>query len=138
MKRDYYAHTKAKNEILEMLGSRGDMLIEKRDVGFDAEKKIHYGQKGEADIRITWNRKYRVVHRNDINPFHTFQKEEVKVVGQALAIEVKTGKAKQTADQKRWQKAFEAAGGIYLIANGGEDAEQQLNTVATKERFILA
>jgi hypothetical protein len=138
MKRDYYAHTKAKNEIIERFGSRDDMLIEKRDVGFDAEKKIHYGQNGEADIRITWKRQFRVVHRNDINPFHTFQKEEVKVVGQALAIEVKTGKAKQLKDQKTWQKAFEAAGGIYIIANGADDAEQQLNTVATKERFILA
>lgn len=36
--------------------------------------------------------------------------------GRALAIEIKTGKARRTADQKKWAASFSRDGGIYLVA----------------------
>ena len=36
--------------------------------------------------------------------------------GQSVAVEVKTGNATPSADQKRWGAAFRSKGGLYILA----------------------
>jgi hypothetical protein len=43
-------------------------------------------------------------------------------LGLFVAIEVKLPRARQTAEQRTWQAAVEAAGGIYILARSLEDA----------------
>ncbi len=42
--------------------------------------------------------------------------------GRALGVEVKTATGKQRPDQAAFQKAFEAAGGLYILARSPEEA----------------
>lgn len=42
-------------------------------------------------------------------------------IGQGLAIEVKTLKGKQRVAQAHWQTAWEARGGLYILARSVED-----------------
>jgi len=41
--------------------------------------------------------------------------------GRAVKIEIKVGKDRQSADQKKYQQAIEQAGGIYLIVRSFEE-----------------
>jgi len=128
-----------KIQILELVGSRPDMYCEQRDVGFDELRKIKYGVKGEADIRILWLRKYRVQHCNHKSPFHQLERIETKIIGQGVAVETKRPKGgRQSPEQKKWQKAWEAVGGIYILANSVESFIQQLNAVDLQDEYILA
>ena len=43
-------------------------------------------------------------------------------IGVAVGIEFKAEKGRQSDAQKRWQKSFEACGGIYAIVRSVEDA----------------
>ena len=42
--------------------------------------------------------------------------------GRLLAIEVKTATGRQSAAQLAWQRALEAAGGVYVVARSVDDA----------------
>lgn len=48
--------------------------------------------------------------------------------GRAVAVEVKTGKATRTAQQRRWGKRFAELGGLYLVARWSEteDGAEQI------------
>lgn len=52
--------------------------------------------------------------------------------GRAVAIEVKTGKAVRTDDQKKWGAAFEADGGLYIVARyaPGIDGDETIRSAA--------
>lgn len=132
-----------KDDILKQIGSRIDMMVENRMVGMavplNSTYPMMYGSKGEADLRVTWRRKFRVLYRNEKGSFHSFERVETKVIGQALAIETKRGKGGiQSADQKKWQRAWEAMGGIYILTNSVEDFFEQLNRVDLQDEYILA
>ena len=43
--------------------------------------------------------------------------------GRAVAIEIKTGKAVRTDEQKKWGAAFEADGGLYIVARYAPDVD---------------
>jgi len=47
--------------------------------------------------------------------------------GTFLAIEVKTGKAKQTTEQKNFELMILSFGGIYILANSVNDVYDRLN-----------
>lgn len=49
-----------------------------------------------------------------------------KTIGVAVGIEVKTDKGKQSEQQKKWQRAFEKKGGIYLLARTQEQAQESV------------
>ncbi len=132
-----------KKQILKEIGSRPDMMVEVRSVGLatpvGGTHPIPFGKKGEADIRVLWKRTYRVLHLNEKSTFHSFQKTETKVIGQALAIETKRLKGgKQSPDQKKWQAAWESFGGIYILTNSVENFLHQLNRVDLQDEYILA
>lgn len=48
--------------------------------------------------------------------------------GHLVGIEIKTGTGRQSADQRRWQRALEAAGGTYLVVRHLEDLDHLLAT----------
>jgi len=132
--------TAIKRAILADIGSRPDMMVEQRDVGFDEMRKIKYGTKGEADIRVLWKRKYRMSFQNHRNPFHQLDKVVERVVGQAVAIEVKTPRkgSKQSKEQKAWQKAWEDMGGIYIIARSVEECREAIQALEIDDQYLVA
>lgn len=47
--------------------------------------------------------------------------------GRAIGIETKTARGSQSASQKRFQEAFERAGGLYVVARSPEEAISALS-----------
>ena len=68
----------------------------------DPQRIVSVGQVGSADII-------------GVQPVTITPEMVGKVIGQAIAIEVKTPKGRQSEEQKNWQKAFEQHGGIYIL-----------------------
>ena len=56
--------------------------------------------------------------------FGTAGQADIMVIkgGMMLAIEVKTPKGRQSLAQAAWQRALEAAGGVYVVARSVDDA----------------
>ena len=71
----------------------------------DPQRIVTVGQVGSADII-------------GVQPVTITQDMVGKVIGQAIAIEVKTPTGKQSQEQKNWQQAFEERGGIYILGRG--------------------
>ncbi len=46
--------------------------------------------------------------------------------GRLLCIEVKTGNAKQTKDQKNWENMINTMGGIYIVGRSGDQVVKEL------------
>lgn len=55
-------------------------------------------------------------------------------MGVYLGIEVKTPKGRQSADQKRFEAAVKAHGGVYLIATSADEAETLVQRAADRIR----
>ena len=71
----------------------------------DPQRIVSVGQVGSADII-------------GVKPVTITADMVGKVIGQAIAIEVKTPTGKQSQDQKNWQQAFENHVGIYILGRG--------------------
>jgi len=71
----------------------------------DPQRIVTVGQVGSADII-------------GVQPVTITPEMVGKVIGQAIAIEVKTPTGKQSQEQKNWQQAFEERGGIYILGRG--------------------
>lgn len=71
----------------------------------DPQRIVTVGQVGSADII-------------GVQPVTITADMVGKVIGQAIAIEVKTPTGKQSQEQKNWQQAFEERGGIYILGRG--------------------
>lgn len=71
----------------------------------DPQRIVSVGQVGSADII-------------GVQPVTITADMVGKVIGQAIAIEVKTPTGKQSQEQKNWQQAFEQHGGIYILGRG--------------------
>ena len=71
----------------------------------DPQRIVTVGQVGSADII-------------GVQPVTITADMVGKVIGQAIAIEVKTPTGKQSQEQKNWQQAFEKHGGIYILGRG--------------------
>lgn len=55
-----------------------------------------------------------------------------KTIGITVATEVKTETGTQGHKQRLWQHAFQARGGIYLIARSADQARQQLASLSER------
>ncbi len=97
-------HQKLVDDILFAFGSRPDVRVWKRVVGFDRLKNIAYGLKGEPDIQGL------------ISPD-----------GRCLFIEVKTGNGKLSEDQKTFRRMAEKFGALYIEARSVEQAIADFN-----------
>ncbi len=49
--------------------------------------------------------------------------------GRPLSCEVKTGRGRQGEQQKRFQKAWEKAGGIYIVVRSVEDVIREISFI---------
>jgi len=89
-------HSNLVSAILIAIGSRPDIRVWKNATGigrsFDGERTIAYGLKGSADIL------------------------GIMAGGRFLAIEVKTGTAVQTKEQKAFEAMVNKFGGLYVLA----------------------
>lgn len=107
-------HDKLKRDILITLGCRPDVLVENSPTGkfrhIYRKEVIAIGASGRPDI--TGTRKLPIVTGNG-----------VQYTGQSFAVEVKTGSAKLSTQQKRWRDRFESLGGLYVLARSVEDVQ---------------
>jgi hypothetical protein len=123
------AHQALVGKILEAFGAHPCILLRRRTVGLLQTKsakgtqtrKIKVGQDGEADLDGIWKRHLHVSRVINPNGFNPVTQESDVTVGLHLAIEVKTGKAVQSADQIRWAAAWQAMGGVYILARCVDD-----------------
>lgn len=100
----YAEHQKLVNDILREYGALPHIRVWKNATGsarsHDGERVISFGLKGSADIM------------GIISP-----------IGRFLAIEVKTGKAKQNPAQLNFQRMIERMGGVYVVARSLSDLQ---------------
>lgn len=86
-------HQKLVDEILFALGSRPDVRLWTRSVGFDFVKKIKFGITGESDLQGI-----------------------IAPSGRMLCIEVKTNSGRLTKEQIRWRDMVCKFGALYIEA----------------------
>lgn len=96
-------------------------------------ENIVFGTKGEPDITGTWRRVYQVRRIMNPNSFQPYDHMVDVVVGQAIAIEVKTGDAKLSRFQEAWKDAFMERGGLFIEARSLDDVERAIG--ASGERL---
>ena len=103
-------HAVLVKEILLACGARPDCRIWTNNTGvgraLNHDGIIHFGLKGSADI---------------IGILHS---------GKFLAIEVKTGEAKQSKEQIAFMNMIRRFGGYYFLVRSVEDAVTAINSVA--------
>jgi hypothetical protein len=112
----YHAHQVLVNEILCELSKSKHIRVWKNDTGaaksLDGERFVKYGLVGSADII-------------GINYLEHLR------IGQFVAIEVKTGSARQSEEQKRFEKMILDRGGVYILARTVLDATSRLAIART-------
>jgi hypothetical protein len=98
-------HSELVDNILLEFGSGHGLRIWKNATGVAEQdgRKIRFGLKGSADILGI-----------------------IGGQGKFLAIEVKTGRGRQTKEQKAFQKMIENHGGLYILARSVEDVKKAL------------
>lgn len=101
------AHQELQGKIMLAVGSLSYIRVWERRVGLatpiGTDRKVYYGVKGEADIQ-------GIIYPG----------------GRALAIEVKTGNAVLSEDQRTWRAMFIKFGGLYIEARSVEDVIKSL------------
>lgn len=109
------------SETLLLLGARRDTRLFKAIVGtFYA---VRWNPNGVVNSAIPQT--IGTVGQADINGLVSIRVGQRRV-GVRLEIEIKSGQASQTDQQKSWQRMVESLGGIYILARSAEDAAKQL------------
>lgn len=95
-----------------LAASAAGLRVFKRDVGLFFDRRGNQrriGTNGEADLQ-GWQ----------------------VGTGRAVGIEIKTGKAVRTKEQEKWGAAFEADGGLYIVARyaPGIDGDETIRAAA--------
>jgi hypothetical protein len=75
---------------------------------------IRIGITGQADVNGILGKKVTLLSGQSIT------------LGIRVEIEIKTGNARQSTEQKRWQKMIESLGGIYIVARSEQEAINKL------------
>ena len=101
-----HPHSQLIRDILSRFGADPRCRLMRHPTGFDPVRRIHYGQRGSADIL------------------------GVLSTGRALAIECKTGGAVLMKHQARWRRAFERMNGLYVLAKSVVDVANALAATA--------
>ena len=93
-------------DLLLAIGVIPGLHVERTNTGvatdLRSQRRIRFGTPGAPDVRVT-------------------------LAGRAVAIECKSPTGRQTDDQRRWQAAHEAAGGVYLLCR---DSAETVRTLA--------
>ena len=93
------AHNDLMDDIILEFGSRKNIRIWKRVVGFDKKRKIRYGIPGEPDLEGI-----------------------IKPYGRMLVVEVKTGKGRLNPKQKIRKVMLKKYGALYIEARSVKQA----------------
>ena len=97
--------------LLAILGPVAGLHVERTNTGVAVDPRtgrhVRFGTPGAPDIRLT-------------------------VAGLAVAIEVKSPTGRQSDDQRRWQSAHEAAGGVYLLCRDAVATAREVARIAAE------
>ena len=96
-------------QLLAILGPVAGLHVERTNTGVAVDPRtgrhVRFGTPGAPDIRAT-------------------------VAGLAVAIECKSATGRQSQDQRRWQAAHEAAGGVYLLCRDAVATAREVARIA--------
>ena len=96
-------------QLLAILGPVAGLHVERTNTGVAVDPRtgrhVRFGTPGAPDVRLT-------------------------VAGLAVAIEVKNSTGRQSQDQRRWQAAHEAAGGVYLLCRDAVATAREVARIA--------
>lgn len=105
-------HTRLVNAILLKIGSHPDVRLWKQTTGMGrsltGNTPIRFGLEGSSDLI------------------------GILMTGRFLAIEVKTGNARQSKVQRNFQRMIERFGGLYILARSVSDAVNGVSTALWK------
>ncbi len=98
-------------QLLAILGPVAGLHVERTNTGVAVDPRtgrhVRFGTPGAPDIRLT-------------------------VAGLAVAIECKSATGRQSQDQRRWQAAHEAAGGVYLLCRDAVATAREVARIAAE------
>lgn len=98
-------------QLLAILGPVDGLHVERTNTGVAVDPRtgrhVRFGTPGAPDVRLT-------------------------VAGLAVAIECKSSTGRQSQDQRRWQAAHEAAGGVYLLCRDAVATALQVASIALR------
>lgn len=119
--------TRIQNASIKRVGTRRDVLIWRQHVGKYRHVKqpdlvISIGSPGMADSMA--------VVAVTITPDMIG-----KTIGVAVAAEFKTPRGRQAEEQAKWQRAFEARGGVYRLVRSEDEMEQLVEDVRSGRAF---
>lgn len=100
------------SRVLRRLGRRGDILLWKNETGLarsiDGQRIIKFGTPGSPDLLG--------VRRVEITADMVGM-----TIGQALGLEIKPGRTRQSDQQENFEAAFARRGGLYLLVRSEDD-----------------
>ncbi len=98
-------------QLLAILGPVAGLHVERTNTGVAVDPRtgrhVRFGTPGAPDLRAT-------------------------VAGLAVAIEVKSSTGRQSEQQRRWQAAHEAAGGVYLLCRDAVATAREVARIAAE------
>ena len=99
-------HDLLKADVLKALSAMEGVMVWNHPTGmgqvYKTDRYIQFGLKGSGDIIGA-------------------------AFGRPISVEVKTGGGKQKAQQKKFQTAYEKAGGVYIVARSVEGVTDEIN-----------
>ena len=98
-------------QLLAILGPVAGLHVERSNTGVAVDPRtgrhVRFGTPGAPDVRVT-------------------------VAGLAVAIECKSSTGRQSEQQRRWQAAHEAAGGVYLLCRDAVATAREVARIAAE------
>lgn len=131
-------------EVRLFLGQRQDIMAWRMNTGLfrsikngpgDKPRVIRSNPTGTPDLIGVQAREVDAVDMINPDSFQPHEKKYTLVYGQAFAVETKTPEGRQRESQIRWQAAWEARGGIYILATSLEDVARALNWKRIQKPF---
>ena len=119
------AETNLQNAAFDAVGQHDDVMIWRQQSGVfrsmtDKDRIVRVGVTGMTDSMM--------VVGVTITPDMIGKR-----IGVAVGIEFKTETGRQSDAQRRWQKAFEARGGVYRLVRSATDIVQLVENVKSGE-----
>lgn len=121
MKKNYYAEHQ---KVLQLFKLEMQKHLKNKIRFFDRHVGLFYtkngapikiNQPGMADLYATLNTQYGLIH---------------------LEFEIKSGQARQSKDQKKWEKFINDMGGYYFVINCVEKDTQKVLNELHKKQYI--
>jgi hypothetical protein len=98
-------------QLLAILGPVAGLHVERSNTGVAVDPRtgrhVRFGTPGAPDVRVT-------------------------VAGLAVAVEIKSSTGRQSEQQRRWQAAHEAAGGVYLLCRDAVATAREVARIAAE------